>query len=159
MHNYLAPSLNINVAVASLPYYFTTWTRKSLPSSPPRECKITFWERALSSDTFTMEGHHRTPGDINTQWVSHAVLSYLLFMQLSPSALLAAVCYVTRVLRIFLIVITASIQRNETSCEGYIKQMWTRKRSLVVWRQYSTDRIRIASNLNLLCNSPSGCAV
>jgi hypothetical protein len=41
-------------------------------------------------------------------------------MQLSPSALLAAVCYVTRELRVLLIVITETNQRNETSCEGYV---------------------------------------
>jgi len=57
--------------------------------SPLRECKITFWLRAVNSDTFIMEGHHRTAAEANTQWGSHAVSSYLLFLQMSPSTLLA----------------------------------------------------------------------
>jgi hypothetical protein len=100
---------------------------ENLPLSPPGECKITFCQRALSSDMFTMEGHHRAPGDVNTQQVSHAVLSYLLFMQVLLSALLAADCYVTRELRFSLIVITASIRRNERGCADYVTTMNTNK--------------------------------
>jgi hypothetical protein len=70
-----------------------------------------------------MEGHHRTPGDVNTQSVSHAVLSYLLFMELSPSALLATDCYVASELCYLLIVITAAILSNETGCAGYVTSM------------------------------------
>ena len=52
---------------------------------------------------------------------SHAILSYLLFMQMSPSALLAADCYVTRELRVLLVVNTAAILLNERGCAVYVR--------------------------------------
>jgi len=48
-------------------------------------------------------------------------------MQLSPSALLAADCYVARELRFLLAVITAAVLLNETGCAGYVTSMNTNK--------------------------------
>jgi hypothetical protein len=56
-------------------------------------------------------------------------------MQMSPSALLAGDCYVTRDLRVIYIVITAEILRNEAGCAGYVTTGVTRTRPLVFWCQ------------------------
>jgi len=57
-------------------------------------------------------------------------------MQMSRSALLAADCYVTRVFRVLLIVITQTILRKETGSESYVTMGVNTNKAACFWYQF-----------------------
>jgi len=57
-------------------------------------------------------------------------------MQMSPSALLAADCYVTRKFRVLLIVITQRILPNETGSESYVTMGVKTNKAACFWYHF-----------------------